>query len=101
MLTQRAYSFDTASTPYSADCRSVSLTEGYRSNFPLFHKLFLSRVENCDPPSCERQVSRHECVPHHRRGGAPQKSRLSGRLFHKQMKNFVIKSVFKRRCGSS
>lgn len=37
---------DAASTLYSADSRNVSLTEGYKSNFPLFHKLFLSSVEN-------------------------------------------------------
>jgi hypothetical protein len=27
---------------------SDSLTEGYKSKFPLFHKLFLSRVEKGD-----------------------------------------------------
>jgi hypothetical protein len=37
---------DAAGTPCSADSRNVSLTEGYKSNFPLFHKLFLSTVEN-------------------------------------------------------
>jgi len=37
---------DAASTYYSADCRSDSLTEGYKNKFPLFHKLFLSDVEN-------------------------------------------------------
>ena len=34
------------STPSSADCRSVSLTEGYRNKLPFFHKLFLKGVEN-------------------------------------------------------
>jgi len=37
---------DAASTPCSAECKSDSLTGGYKSKFPLFHKHFLSGVEN-------------------------------------------------------
>src|ERR1035441_10688234 len=37
---------DAVSTPDSADCRSDSLTEGYRSKTLLFHKLFHGDVEN-------------------------------------------------------
>src|ERR1700690_619325 len=74
----RAMDRDAASTPYCADCRNVSLTEGYESKFPLFHKLFLSGVENRDtPPSDGKYQSANvfETTSLHK------KSRPSGRLY--------------------
>jgi hypothetical protein len=36
--------------------KSDSLTESYKRNFPLFHKLFLSAVENFGRPSGHRAI---------------------------------------------
>ena len=38
---------------------SDSLTESYKSKFPLFHKLFLSDVENLGRPSGHRVIEIH------------------------------------------
>ncbi len=58
---------DAVSTPYSADCRSDSLTKGYKGKTGLFHKLFHECVENFSRGCRNQYLITSKRVPGHKK----------------------------------